>query len=216
METTVIAVLCGAVQPFREENEPSAIAKRPVAGNVRVRRLGLDGDAQADLAVHGGVDKALHYYPQDHYAWWRGEIGEHPLLDRPGAFGENIAATGLTENDVCVGDRFRLGTALVEVSQGRQPCWKLDHRFGGLKINAAMVRSRRCGWYYRVIEEGQVGAGEGLSLVERPFPAWSVARVFGLLIAGDHKRDAAGLAALGDVAALSASWKRRREALLPG
>src|SRR5690606_2996352 len=123
-------------------------------------RLGHEGDEQADRAVHGGPEKAIHHYARDHYDLWRAEIGDHPLLHRPGAFGENISTTGLSEEDVCIGDRYRLGTALVEVSQGRQPCWKVDHRFGGLAISAAMVRSRRTGWYYRVIEEGAVGAGD--------------------------------------------------------
>jgi MOSC domain-containing protein YiiM len=107
-----------------------------------------------------------------------------------------------------------MGTAVVEVSQGRQPCWKLDHRFGGAKVNAACVTSRRAGWYYRVIEEGEVGEGDALELLDRPFADWSVRRVFGLLIAGDHKRDCEGLEALGAVSALAEPWIRRRAKLL--
>lgn len=210
----VLSVLCGKVAPFRGPDEPSAIAKRPARGPVRVHRLGLEGDAQADLAVHGGPDKAIHHYPHDHYAWWRETIGNHPLLADYGAFGENIATAGLTEDAVCIGDRFRLGSALVEVSQGRQPCWKLDHRFDGARVNALCVKSRRAGWYYRVLEDGAVDAGDGLALVDRPYPAWSVARVFGLLIAGDHKTDRAGLEALGEVAVLAEPWVRRRAKLL--
>lgn len=212
----ILSLQCGKVAPFRGPDEPSAIGKVPVAGPVRVRRLGLEGDQQADLSVHGGPDKAIHHYPHDHYAFWRGEIGAHPLLDAFGAFGENVSTTGLTEDAVCIGDRWRMGSALVEVSQGRQPCWKLDHRFGGARVNAACIRSRRPGWYYRVIEEGVVEAGEAMELVARPFPEWSVARVFGLLIAGDHKRDRAGLEALGAVSALAGPWARRREKLLAG
>ena len=106
---------CGQVRPFRGPEEPSAIAKQPVAGAVRVHLLGLEGDAQADLSVHGGPDKAIHHYPHDHYAFWREQLGDHPLLADYGAFGENIATEGLTEEAVCIGDRWRLGTALVEV-----------------------------------------------------------------------------------------------------
>ncbi|WP_395391753.1 MOSC domain-containing protein [Novosphingobium sp. BL-8A] len=204
----------GKVQPFRGVAEPSAIGKRPVEGPVRVHRLGLEGDAQADLAVHGGPDKAIHHYPHDHYAFWRGVLGDHPLLEDFGAFGENIATDGLTEDAICIGDRWRLGTALVEVSQGRQPCWKLDHRFDGAAVNAGVVKSRRAGWYYRVIEEGEVAAGDMLELIARPNPDWSVRRVFGLLIAGEHKKDPAGLEALGEVSALAAPWVRRRAKLL--
>ena len=208
------SVQCGKVQPFRGVGESSAIGKHPVEGPVRVHRLGLEGDEQADLAVHGGQDKAIHHDPHDHYAFWRGVLGDHPLLVDYGAFGENIATDGLTEDAICIGDRWRLGSALVEVSQGRQPCWKLDHRFDGAPVNADVVKSRKAGWYYRVIEEGEVAAGDMLELVARPNPDWSVRRVFGLLIAGEHKKDPAGLQALGEVSALAESWQRRRARLL--
>ena len=203
----------GRAVPFRGE-EASAIAKTPVDGPVRIGPLGLEDDEQADLTVHGGADKAVHHYPADHYAFWRAELGDHPLLARGGAFGENVTGEGLTETQVCIGDRWRLGSALVEISQGRQPCWKLDHRFDGARVNAVMVRERRSGWYYRVVEPGAVAAGEAMQLVERPHPRWSVARVFGLLVAGDHKADRAALEALGEVGPLADAWKRRREKLL--
>jgi MOSC domain-containing protein YiiM len=215
MTSRILAINCGKAVPFRG-HEPSAIAKVPVAGPVRVTRLGIVGDEQADRAVHGGPDKAIHHYPHEHYGWWRGVLGEQDLLQASGAFGENVTSEGSSEADVCIGDRWRLGTALVEISQGRQPCWKLDHRFGGASVMARMVKSRRSGWYYRVIEEGEVAAGEPLELVDRPFADWSVARVFGLLIAGDHKRDHAGLEDLGQVSALAEPWIRRRAALLAG
>lgn len=213
LSISILSVQRGTVRPFREPEEASAIDKRPVAGRVAVHRLGLQGDEQADLAVHGGPDKAVHHFPHDHYAFWRGTIGEHPLLADYGAFGENISTLGLTEDMICIGDRWRLGTALVEVSQGRQPCWKLDHRFGA-PVNAGTVKARRTGWYYRVIEEGEVGSGDVMSLTARPWPEWSVRRVFGLLIAGDHKRAPSALEALGEVTTLAETWRRRREKLL--
>lgn len=212
----LLSIQCGKTRPFRGPDEPSAIGKAPVAGTLRVGALGLEGDEQADLTVHGGPDKAIHHYPHDHYAFWREAVGDHPLLAQYGAFGENISTEGLTEETVCIGDRWRLGSALVEVSQGRQPCWKLDHRFGGLPINARMVKARRAGWYYRVIEEGEVAAGDTMALLDRPHPEWTIARTFGLLIAGDHKRDREGLEALGAVDVLAAPWKWRRENLLGG
>lgn len=214
LSVPVLSIQRGKVLPFRGEDEPSAIGKRPVRDKVRVHRFGIEGDEQADLAVHGGLDKAVHHYPHDHYAFWREAIGAHPLLGEYGAFGENVSTAGLTEDTVCIGDRWRLGTALVEVSQGRQPCWKLDHRFDGAAINAGIVKARRPGWYYRVIAEGEVGAGDTMDLVERPWPQWTVLRVFGLLIAGDHKRDRDGMEALGEVAALAEPWRQRREKLL--
>ncbi|MCJ1961987.1 MOSC domain-containing protein [Novosphingobium mangrovi (ex Hu et al. 2023)] len=210
----ILSVNCGSVTRFRAADEHSAIAKRAVEGPVKVGWLGLEGDRQADLSVHGGPEKAIHHYPHDHYAYWGEVLGGHPLLEGEGAFGENISTQGLREEEVCIGDRFRMGSALVEVAQGRQPCWKLDHRFDGAKVMAGVVASRRSGWYYRVLEEGEVSAGGTLELVERPFPEWSVARVFGLLIAGDHKTDRAGLEALGEVTPLAEAWAKRRAKLL--
>lgn len=210
----ILSVNCGSVTRFRAADEHSAIAKRAVEGPVKVGWLGLEGDRQADLSVHGGPEKAIHHYPHDHYAYWREVLGGHPLLDDEGAFGENISTRGLREDEVCIGDRFRMGSALVEVAQGRQPCWKLDHRFDGAKVMAGVVATRRSGWYYRVLEEGEVAAGDALELVARPYPAWSVARVFGLLIAGDHKKDRAGLEALGEVTPLAEAWAKRRAKLL--
>lgn len=209
----VLSIQCGKIRPFRGNGEPSAIGKSAIHGRVRIHRLGLDGDEQADLTVHGGPDKAIHHYPYDHYSFWKDAIGDHPLLREYGAFGENISTCAMTEETVCIGDRWRLGTALVEVSQGRQPCWKLDHRFGGLTVNARMVKARCAGWYYRVLEEGQAGAGDGLELIDRPYPDWTVARAFGLLIAGDHRHDRAGLDALATVKVLASPWKARCEKL---
>ncbi|WP_137753847.1 MOSC domain-containing protein [Sphingopyxis sp. L1A2A] len=213
MQTEILAVLLGQVRPFRGDDEPSAIGKLPVADVVAVGALGLAGDEQADRTVHGGIDKAIHHYPADHYAWWRGHLGDAPLLGAPGAFGENISTIGLDETNVCLGDRFRLGTALVEVSQARQPCWKLDHRFQAKGVMATVVKTRRTGWYYRVLEPGQVGAGDTLDLIDRPWPDWPLASLFGLLIGGEAKDRPADLRALRDVPVLAETWQARRAKL---
>lgn len=213
MNAEILAVLLGKVRPFRGDDEPSAIGKLPVAHAVAVGAMGLAGDEQADRTVHGGVDKAIHHYPADHYDWWRGFLGDAPLLDAPGAFGENISTAGLDENSVFLGDRFRLGTALVEVTQARQPCWKLDHRFGAKGVMAQVVKTRRTGWYYRVLEPGLVKAGDALGLVERPYPEWPLASLFALLIGGEAKERLADLSALRDVPVLAETWKVRRAKL---
>lgn len=212
MKTPILAVLTGKARPFRGD-EPSAIGKLPVVDAVAVDAMGLVGDEQADRTVHGGIDKAIHHYPADHYDWWRGYLGDAPLLDAPGAFGENISTAGLDEDSVFLGDRFRLGTALVEVSQARQPCWKLDHRFGTKGVMAQVVKTRRTGWYYRVLEPGVVEAGDDLALVERPYPEWPLASLFGLLIGGEAKDRVADLRALRDVPVLAETWKVRRAKL---
>ncbi|MBU7590718.1 MAG: MOSC domain-containing protein [Sphingopyxis terrae] len=214
MRYTIDALLTGKARRFGAKGEPSAIDKRAVEGRRAVGALGIAGDEQADLSVHGGPDKAIHHYPRDHYDWWAETIGDHALLQDAGAFGENISTSGLTESAACIGDRYRLGSALVEISQGRQPCWKLGHRFGIATLPATVVTSRRGGWYYRVIEDGAVGAGDALELIERPLPDWSVEHVFHLLIGGAGKREPAALRALAAMDLLAANWRARADKLL--
>lgn len=204
----VEALLAGTPVAFRG-GETSAIAKRAISGPVRIGFLGLEGDRQADPVHHGGADKAVHLYFQDHYPFWREFTGGHALLDAPGAFGENIAARGLCEEHICLGDRFRLGSALLEVSHGRQPCWKIDHRFARKDMTAAIIRNGKCGIYFRVLEEGEAEAGTQMALVERGLAEWTVARLFHLLIGGGAKGDLAAVRALSGMPVLAQAWRER-------
>lgn len=205
---TIDTVLTGRIARFTEDGETSAIAKSPADGPRTVTLLGIEGDRQADLVNHGGPDKAIHHYPRDHYGWWRERLPGRDVLDHAGAFGENISTLGLTEEEVCIGDRFRLGSALVEVCQGRQPCWKQAHRLSDKSAVAAMVKSGRSGWYYRVIEEGSVAAGDAIVRVAQLHPEWSVARVTAIVIGG-RERDAATLRELATVRELADGWRAR-------
>lgn len=204
----ILALLTGKAQPLARR-ELSAIAKYPAHGLLKIGYLGIEGDQQADLRVHGGPDKALHHYPFDHYPRWAANAPDAQLLGMPGAFGENISTFGLCEDNVCIGDKFRIGTALVEISQGRQPCWKQGERMHWNALPTLMVKERRSGWYYRVLEEGDAQAGDALNLVDRPLPDWTVSRVFGLLIAGDHKSDPAALKVLANMGVLFEGWRTR-------
>jgi MOSC domain-containing protein YiiM len=207
----VTAVCTGTARPFNGV-EPSAIAKRPREGAVQVLAEGLAPDQQADRRVHGGPEMALHLYPLDHHDWWRGKIGDHPALGEPGGFGSNLAVTGLTEEMVHIGDRFRLGTALIEISQPRQPCWKIEHRFGHKGMVARIIATGRCGWYFRVIATGEVAAGDSLERVSLGAADWSVARVFRALVAGKASREE--LAELANLAPLSPKLRERASARL--
>jgi MOSC domain-containing protein YiiM len=207
----VTAVCTGTARPFNGA-ELSAITKRPRESAVQVLTEGLAPDEQADRRVHGGPEMALHLYPLDHHAWWRGEIGDHPALDEPGGFGSNLAVSGLTEEMVHIGDRFRLGTALIEVSQPRQPCWKIEHRFGHKGMVARIIASGRSGWYFRVIETGEVAAGDSLERVATGAEDWSVARVFRTLVAGKATRDE--LAELAALATLAPKLREKASARL--
>ncbi|TIX50369.1 MOSC domain-containing protein [Alteraurantiacibacter aquimixticola] len=188
MIVAVNAICAAAAVPFRGE-EKSAIAKQPLSGKVRITTLGLAGDEQADLVHHGGPDMAVHHYPRDHHDYWRSELGDHPLLAEPGAFGSNLFTIGITEEDVLLGDRFRLGSALLEACQPRQPCWKIEHRFGEKAMVKRILRTGRCGWFYRVIEEGEAEAGDRLEKVADGLAGWSMARIFNAIWGTTHKSD---------------------------
>lgn len=175
------ALLTGRAEPFTRPGSRSGIAKVPRQEALAVTTLGLAGDEQGDLRVHGGVEKAIHHYPREHYAAWLAELGEHPLLMQPGAFGENFSTTGWTEDDVCLGDLIRAGSALLQVSQGRMPCWKLSDRFGVANLALRVQQSGRTGWYYRVLQEGVVGVGDRLQLVERMHADWPLSRLSAVL-----------------------------------
>lgn len=166
-------VLTGAIRPLGRTT--SGIDKRRREGPQHVEIMGLAGDEQADRRVHGGPDKAVLCYAWTHYATWRAQLPACSLLDAPGAFGENLSVEGLDERQVCLGDRFRIGSTLFAVTQGRQPCFKLNLRFGVADMAARVQESLRTGWYLRVLEPGVVAAGDAVVLVERPCPSHTVA-----------------------------------------
>jgi MOSC domain-containing protein YiiM len=143
----------------------TGIFKEPVEERVKVRFLNLDGDRQADLTVHGGLDKAIYVYPVEHYEYWRGEL---PEMELPwGMFGENLTTVGLLEDSVNIGDRFRIGTAEVMVTQPRMPCYKLGIKFGRANMVKQFLDSRLTGFYFSVLQEGEVGVGDAMELISR-------------------------------------------------
>lgn len=151
----------------------TGIFKEPVAGRVMARRLNLDGDRQADLSVHGGPAKAIYVYPADYYHAWREEL---PEMEIPWAmFGENLTVEGLRDDTVHIGDQFRIGSALVAVTQPRMPCFKLALKFGRDDILERFIASGRTGFYLAVLEEGDVAAGDPIILVRHDENAISVA-----------------------------------------
>ena len=174
-------LLVGTAVPFTRPGSHSAIAKQPTAGPVAVGSEGLADDEQGDRRVHGGIYKALHHYPFEHYHHWRAQLGHSPLLERPGAFGENISTTGLGEADLCLGDVLRCGNVLLQVAQTRQPCWKLNDRFGVQDMSLRVQRSGLCGWYYQVLEPGELQVGQALLLEQRAYPRWPLTRVMDVL-----------------------------------
>jgi len=195
----------GRAVPYGPRGAPSAIDKQPVAGPVLLTPEGLAGDEQGDRAHHGGRDKALHHYPAEHYPFWRRRFPQEADRFVEGGFGENLSTEGLTEAEVCVGDRFHLGSAIIEISQARQPCWKLNIRFGLPEMARETQESGRTGWYYRVVTPGAVAADDKLLLLSRPHPEWPLDRILRILYRRGVDRE--GLAALADLEVLAANWR---------
>jgi MOSC domain-containing protein YiiM len=166
----------------------TGIFKQPVPGRVRVGRLNLDGDRQADLRVHGGVDKAVYAYPAEHYPYWLQVLGRK---DFPfGQFGENLTVRGMQEDEVRVGDVLAIGTARLQVSQPRSPCFKLGIRMDSPGILRPFLESGRIGFYLRVLEEGEIGAGDRIELVARDPGGVSVREISALYHFGSPDREA--------------------------
>jgi MOSC domain-containing protein YiiM len=191
----------------------TGIFKQPVAGRVRVRRTNLDGDRQADLTVHGGVDKAVYVYPSEHYPFWQAELGRDDLAW--GMFGENLTTEGLDESGVRIGDVFAIGTAELEVSQPRLPCFKLGLKFGRADMVRRFLKSGRLGFYVRVRREGAVTAGDAVARISpAPADAPTIAELAHLEANGRQDRAVLERAVRTD--ALTRSWREEYQKRLQG
>ena len=208
---TVTSIQVGQVQTHGDPARRDLLGRRwttgfykhPVNGPVRVNTLGILGDAVADTQNHGGPDKAVLCYAQCHYDAW---ASEHPELSMSGgALGENLTLEGADETTVCLGDRYRFGECELQVSQPRQPCWKIARRWGVKTLTKEVAITGRTGWYLRVIHEGVIAAGETMVRVERPHPAWSVARANDILFG--REVDRAAVIELMAIPELAAAWK---------
>ena len=176
-DARLLSIQVGPVVPLGPNDVPSGFVKHRVDRPVAVGPLGLDGDAQADLTVHGGPEKAVYGYPAAHLHAWAADYPEHRDLFVPGGVGENLTIAGWTETDVCVGDIHAIGSARLQVCQPRQPCAKFTIRFGDNRLAKAMVGNGRAGWYYRVLAPGTIRAGDSVSLVDRPNPGFAFERL---------------------------------------
>lgn len=186
----------------RGEAVSTGIFKEPAEGRVMLRTLNLDGDRQADLTAHGGPTKAVYAYPVEHYDFWRRELPEMSLPY--GMFGENLTLSGLDES-VNIGDTFRIGAAEVMVTQPRLPCYKLGIKFGRTDILKRFLQSRRTGFYFSVLREGEVGAGDEVEPLARAEHGVTIADIVRLY--AFDKRDVETLRRALIVEALPESWK---------
>ena len=208
MKTKLISVNTGLPRDvtWHGRTVRTGIFKEPVDGRVALKTLNLDGDGQADLSVHGGRDKAVYCYPVEHYDFWRRELAGRDL---PYAmFGENFTTAGLTEDSVHVGDRFSIGSAEVVVTQPRLPCYKLGVRFNSDLMVKRFLASRRTGFYVAVTREGEVGAGDDITLLSQDAGVVPISEITRLYVAKTYNADdAASVRRALRVAALPESWK---------
>jgi len=207
----------GSPQPVRlfvgkpvridDEGQFSAIRKAPVTAAVAITRTGLAGDVQADRRVHGGPEKAVHHYAGENYAKLAAHFPQIADDLCVGSIGENVSTFGLDETKVCIGDIFRLGTAVLQVSQPRRPCWKIDARYGVKGVTAHIVESGLTGWYYRVLEEGATAPGDVIELIDRPAGAVALDTLW--TVWHRHRPDRQRLAALADAPGLTPAWTQK-------
>lgn len=207
----ILSIQVGRPRQFAAEGDErsgrsawsSAIIKQPVFGKVHVGPTNIDGDEQSDLKHHGGADKAVLGYAAEHYRAWRSEFTAMELPH--GGFGENLTLTDVNESICCIGDLYAIGYCRLQISQPRQPCWKLSRRWGMANLAALVQTTGRTGWYFRVLSPGDIEAGMSLELLDRPFPQFTVARATTIMHA--KPRDAALELELAACPALSQSWK---------
>lgn len=204
MRVVSVNVGCPRAVRWRGREIRTAIFKEPAHGRLPIRRLNLDGDRQADLTVHGGAAKAVYAYPLEHYAFWREELKEDLAL---GAFGENLTVEGMPlEDAVAVGDRFRVGTAELVVTQPRLPCYKLGIRFGRKEMVKRFLASGHTGYYLAVAAEGDVAAGDQVQTVALHPARIAIAEITRLYASGQD--DVSSIERLVDLDALPDDWRR--------
>jgi MOSC domain-containing protein YiiM len=208
----IISLNVGQPRLVLRNGEPvsTGIFKGPVSGRVKLRTLNLDGDRQADLSVHGGPTKAVYVYPSEHYDFWRHEL---PEMELPwGMFGENFTTEGLLETEINIGDKFRIGTAQVMVTEPRMPCYKLALRFGRPDIIKRFLQSERTGFYLAVLTEGEVGEGDRFEPLFRDPHDVRVSDVTRLYTRDKHNAQLLRRAI--EVEALPVSWREYFQDLL--
>jgi MOSC domain-containing protein YiiM len=201
----IISVNLGLPREFFYEGKmiESGIFKTPIAGRVRVHALNIEGDGQADLLAHGGASKAIYAYPSEHYKFWREEL---PGIEFPwGVFGENLTTEGLLEKELHIGDRLCAGSVELMVTQPRLPCYKLNAKFGRKDMVKRFLKSRRTGFYFAVVREGEIGAGDPIHFLSRDGARVSVADVTRLY--AYEKKDLEGMRRAVEVKALPESWR---------
>jgi len=180
---SVEGIYIGQLNTIGPDNTPTGIFKSLSEKTHEITELGLRGDIQVDKRVHGGPEKAIYHYPAEHYALFKQALPHLSDSFIPGSIGENISTSGLTDTEVHIGDTFRLGSAIVQVSQPRRPCWKVNQKYGNAHIASLIMSEAISGWYYRVLETGELSPGDTLELLERMENSIPVAEIWQIFMA---------------------------------
>ena len=207
MKLTITGLYAGRVLPMPGDGRQTAIFKMPVEGRMAIGPEGLAGDAQADRRVHGGPEKALHHFPAETHARLAAQFPEAAASLGPGALGENLSTSGADEATVCIGDVFAVGSARVQLCQPRQPCWKIEARHGVDGMTRAIADAGIAGWYYRVLETGDVALGDSIELIDRPAGAPTVAAFWAIV--HEHRPALDALDRLRRSPGLAGNWQRK-------
>jgi MOSC domain-containing protein YiiM len=201
----IASIHIGKIAPLGPDAVPSGFVKNSLDQPAQITPLGIAGDEQADLSVHGGLEKAVYGYSLENYSAWRIEIPRHAAVLVPGGFGENLCVKGMCESDLYVGDIHRIGSSRLQVCQPRQPCFKLALRFEDKMMPKAMVRNGRSGWYYRVLEPGGIAPGDAVHLDERPNSDFPFIRLVEFI--SHHNATRSELERMQSMEGLAANWK---------
>jgi MOSC domain-containing protein YiiM len=204
---TIECLFAGGTDVLDVEGHRSGIFKRRIYDDAHIEVDGIVGDEHADPRVHGGPEKAVHQYAAENYARLANAFPSRANVLVPGSLGENLSAYGLSECNVHIGDVFAVGAAVLQVSQPRSPCWKIDHRFGVDRMSVHVAQARITGWYYRVIEPGIVRPGDQMTLLERHTDVVSIDHFWQVQLA--HRPALEDLAIVVNTPGLAVDWKRR-------
>lgn len=202
-----VLLFTGTIRPLPESGRPTGMYKSGVTVEVRFTTEGIVGDEQADRRVHGGPEKAVHLYPANHYRQLAQHFPEAADLLHPGTLGENISVDGLDESQVHIGDIWQLGSALLQLCQPRNPCWKIDERLGTEGVAEYIAKNHLTGWYWRVVQEGCASPGDLLTLITRPPESFSLLAAMSLW--AEHRPDLHQLRQLTQAKGIAAHWQSK-------
>lgn len=204
---TLLGIYAGKVSHLGTDGQPSAIIKQRITAEQAIHHAGIASDTQADRRVHGGPEKALHHYAAENFARLQQQFPASAALLQAGSIGENISTTGLTEAHACIGDIYQLGSAVIQISQPRRPCWKIDARYEQQGITRFIEQTGCTGWYYRVLQPGTVAPEDRMQLLEQPHAGFSIQQLNTLN--HEPRPDMGWLQRWAQLPALNADWRQR-------